>query len=177
MMGGMAKQDNYIFHSSLPPVALAEKMLTLIGEGKKARAADGVIGNGSEQEMTLFVRRRKNSPAIEYKADLEAEGSGTRIDGKFKSAGGLGLFKIIFLGIGAIFMAVGLGGLVSGAPLLICLPFIGVPLFQWMILFTILRTMRKNGAEERKKILAFMHKHLELDEAPQGARRNGEMLH
>lgn len=170
-------QQHYIFHSRLPPVALAEKMLKLIGEGKKARSADGVIGNGSEQEMTLFVRRRKNSPAIEYKADLEAEGSGTRIDGKFKSAGGLGFFKIIFLGIGTIFMAVGLGGLASGAPLLISLPFIGIPLFQWVILFTILRTMKKNGAEERKKILAFMHKHLELEEVPQGAALNGETLH
>lgn len=172
----MAKPDHYIFHSRLPPIALAEKMLALIGEGKKARSVKGVIGNGSEQEMTLFVRRKKNSSAIEFKADLEADGSGTRINGKFKSAGGLGFLKFMFLGIGTIFMAVGFGALASGAPVLLCSIFIGVPLFQWVILFSMLRAMKKNQAEERKKIFAFIHKHLELEEGPKEARRDGAAL-
>lgn len=168
--------DKLIFHSRLPPVALAQKMLKLIGEGKKARAVGGVIGNGSEQEMSLFVRHKGRTSAIKFKADLEADGTGTRIDGKFGTGSGLGFFKFMFVGIGSIFFLVGLGGLWSGAPVAMWASFMGVPLFQWVILFVLLKAMKVGSAADREKILAFMREHLEIEDAPPRAALNGKTL-
>lgn len=166
----LSNSDHLIVHSRLPPVALAEKMRTLIGEGKDAEPVDGVWGRGNEQELTLFTARSEGSSPLEYRATLEPQASGTRIDGRFGGLKLLTYIKLMFLGIGSIFLVIGLWLLMTGAPRFLALTFIGLPLAQWALLFGILHVFNRGKTKDRAAILAFMKKHMDLVDTPERQR-------
>lgn len=163
---GQVSSDNQrlILHSRLAPIALAEKMRTLIGEGDEANPVGGVWGRGNEREMTLFSAQR--SSPLEFTATLEEHADGTRIDGRFVGQPLLTYIKWMFLGVGSIFIAAGIWLLFTGAPLFLGAMFIGLPLFQWAILFTILHLFNRGKKADRAAILAFMEEHMELVSLP-----------
>lgn len=157
----MAKSERLLFHSRLPPVALAHKMLALIGKSAKARPSDSIFGNGNEQEMSLFVERGDGMPITEFKAKLHAEDSGTRIEGRIGASLSFTGLKILFFGLGLSGFLVALYDLISGA-VSGRMIFIIVPIFLWTHLFDVMRQARKDAPGDRQKILDFIHAHMDI---------------
>ena len=157
------RRDEITFYSRLSPIALAEKLRDMFGRGGHAMPVDNVIGHGSEQEMTLYAEPARTT-GNGFTATLQPEGSGTRIMGRFMANHTIKLVTIIFLGGGAIFLIAGIAMLFSGGfPAMLPAMFIGLPLFQWVILFFARRLLLKNTANDEQKILAFLTKHCEAE--------------
>lgn len=157
------RRGEIILHSRLSPIALAEKLRDMFGSGGEAMPVDNVIGHGSEQEMTLYTAPASMN-GNGFTADLISEGSGTRITGHFMANRTIKLVTIIFLAIGSIFLVTGVGMLFADdIPIMLPAMFIGVPLFQWVMLFFIRRVLFKNTAKDEQKILAFLTKHCEAE--------------
>lgn len=157
----MAKSERLLFHSRLPPVALAHKMLALIGKSAKARPSDGIFGNGNEQEMSLFVERGEGMPITEFKAKLYAEGSGTRIEGRIGASLSFTGLKILFFALGLAGFLVAfydlISGRVGGRMILII-----IPIFLWTHLFDVVREAKKDAPGDQQKILDFIDAHMEI---------------
>lgn len=157
----MAKSERLLFHSRLPPVALAHKILDLIGKSDNARAAEGVIGNGNEQKMSLYVKRAEAMPITEFAATLHPEGSGTRIEGRIGASLSFTSLKILFFGLGLLGFIIALYDIISG-PVSGRIIFMIVPIFLWTHLFDVMRQAKSDAPGDRQKILDFIHAHLEL---------------
>ena len=158
----MAKREPLLLHSRLPPVALAHKMLALIGKGENAQAVEGVIGNGNEQEISLFVKRGDGAPMTEFDARLEAEGSGTRIEGKIGAPFGFGCFTIFAVGLVLSSFGLGLHFMLSEGDPFRAFMFIFVGIILLTAFLGTLWKGKKEAAGDRAKILNFIHTHLEI---------------
>lgn len=158
-------EPDIILHSRLSPVALAEKLRAIFGSGGSAMPVDHVIGHGSEQQMALFVSQNGNSGGVRYfTADLEAHGSGTRILGRFEKNPALKWVPVIFLVVGTIFLIAGIGMLFAGdVPIMLPLMFIGMPLFQWVFLFFVMKMLKGKPVQEEQIIRAFLNKYCEVE--------------
>lgn len=153
-------------YSPLKPRAIAQRMLDLIGEGEDAESAEGFIGNGDETQMTL--NRAKGARNIAFAATLDAQGTGTRLSGRFSDGAmkwrDLWLFAAIFGGVGLIFVVIGIAGLLTGMPYMFGTIFIVVPVAMWTIAAVILsRFLRRDPPETADEILAFLHRHLQTE--------------
>ena len=158
----MAKNERLLFHSRLPPVALAHKMLALIGKDENAQAVEGVIGNGNEQEISLFVKRGGGMPTTEFEARLEAEGSGTRIEGKIGAPLGFGCFTIFSVGMALSSLGLGLNYILSDGDPFGAFMFIFVGIILLTAFSGIVWKAKKEAAGDRAKILNFIQTHLEI---------------
>lgn len=156
--------DDVILHSRLSPIALAEKLQDIFGSGGDAAPVDNVIGHGSEQDMTLYAASA-GAGGKYFKAELTADGSGTRIAGRFHKNAVLKWVPIMFLVVGSIFLFTGIGMLFEGDDVPIMLPaiFIGLPLVQWVFLYGVMKMFRHGAGKEKEQIIAFLKKHCEVD--------------
>ena len=158
------KGDDIVLHSRLSPVALAEKLQSIFGSGGSAMPVDNVIGHGSEQEMTFYAVGETTGSGY-FRANLEAEGTGTCITGRFQKNPVLIWVPVIFLVVGVIFLISGIGLLLAGdVPIMLPAIFISLPLFQWAILYFVMKLLRGGSAEEdEEKVIAFLKKHCAVE--------------
>lgn len=157
------KGDDIVLHSRLSPVALAEKLQSIFGSGGRVMPVDNVIGHGSEQEMTFYAAGETTGSGY-FRADLEAEGTGTRITGRFQKNPVLIWVPALFLGIGTIFLITGIGLLFAGdVPVILPAIFISLPLFQWVILYGVMKMFGGNSAKDKEKIMAFLKEHCAVE--------------
>ena len=97
--------------SPLPPVALAERLRDSLGDEDSMPRA-GVCGHGTDRDMTLFVYRPnfRNSFATSMTATMDADGAGTRIEGRI----GVPTSALVFMGVWCGMIGLALFGLLFG---------------------------------------------------------------
>ena len=144
-----------VLQSPLDPVALATKMRDVLGD-RDAKPKPGVTGQGSEQDMTLYVYRSGSSAMTKFDATMDAAGSGTRIEGKFGIGRGLVLALAMWCGFLAMFLAIGLSVVAGGGPLGVGIPFILIPSAMIAIPFLLFWSGTRTNQQDQAAILAFL---------------------
>jgi hypothetical protein len=155
-----------VLHSPLDPVALATKLRDVLG-GEKAKPKKGVTGHGSEQDMMLFVYRPniQTNMNVRLTATMQAEGSGTRIDGRIGAAGSVTGFKIFWFGFLSIFLIAAGFAAYSGAPFEFWGMFGGIPLAMMIFGAVLFRVGRGPNGKDEKAILDFLARTVQAREA------------
>ena len=156
-----------VLRSPLPPVPLATKLRQVLGDSDD-RPTAGVTGQGSDQDMTLYVYRPnfQNSFQTGLKATMDADGGGTRIDGRIGPPASATFFMIFwfgFLGLfvfgaGAAMIAHGQSPLTN--PTLFMIP-LGMMVFGWGLIA--LGTW--NDKKDQDAILKFLADTVQAQEA------------
>ncbi len=144
--------------SPLSPVALANKLKDALG-GEKATPKAGVCGHGTDQDMMLFVYRPnfQNSFATSLTATMDADESGTRIDGKIGSPGSARVFMWIWFGFLAFFIIAGGSAMIaSGQSPVANAPFFLIPLGMMAFGWGLWRLGTWNDAKDSAAILKFL---------------------
>lgn len=164
MSGDLQASDMIKLRSRLAPIDIAYRMRDLVGHRDGARPVDGLIGNGTEKEFSLF--RADKPDNLVFQATLIADGEGTVIDGHFGAAMGrvdhkdmLGcwIFALLVAGGGAA-LHFALDSFMGSALIAIAILIMGITV---MIVRDPLRR-RRARPDSRERIVEFLHKHLEI---------------
>ncbi len=153
--------------SPLSPVALANKLKDALG-GEKAAPRAGVCGHGTDQDMMLFIYRPnfQNSFATNLIATMDADGSGTRIEGRIGPPGSARVFMWIWFGFLTFFIAAVGGTMIASGhspaadALLFVIP-LGMMVFGWGLW----RLGTWNDAKDSAAILKFLADTVQAKEA------------
>ena len=145
-----------ILHSPLDPVALATKLRDVLG-GRDAKMKPGVTGQGSDQEMTLFVfRRAGEGNFVRFIATMEPDGTGTLIRGRFGVVRGLECGLILWVFILSIFVVTGTAIMIGGGDFVFGLVFAGVPGAMILVPLSLWWFGTRGRSGDREQILAFL---------------------
>lgn len=161
----MAQTETIDLHSPLSPEEIARKLKAIMDDPMdKAKAR--VVGHGSQYNMTLRYARRnvQNSMAPVLDATMEPQEGGTRITGEIGQTTTGRLFPYIWFGFLSIFVIIGVSvAWLVPDMLLFGTFFAGIPIFMMIIGGIVFRGVG-NGDEDKREIIAFLHR--ELDARP-----------
>lgn len=125
-----------VLRSPLDPIAAARRFKALVPDTIDGETPAGVIGNGDETQMTIWYYRPKlrNSLQVTLIADVTADGTGSRIEGRIGPPRAGMVFLGCWLAFVLAFMLLG-GGIAigTGAPAVFVLPFLGIPVVMLAI--------------------------------------------
>ncbi len=148
-----------VLKSPLDPIALATKLKTVLGgRGRQVKAAC-VTGQGTDQSMMLFYFRPnvQNSFASNLTATMEADGGGTRIEGRIGTPRSATVFLGCWFGFLTVFLALAGGGMIAaGTPFGDAWPMIAIPLGMMVFGGLLYRLGTWTAKKDEAAILAFL---------------------
>jgi hypothetical protein len=147
-------------HSPFAPVDLATRLKDVLGTQRKA----GVTGNGTEQDMLLYVYRPnfQNSFQTGLKAKMMPDGAGTRIEGKIGPPGSARGFMWVWFGFLGLFVIGGGAAMTAaGAPLGVNAMFFAIPLGMMAFGYGLWKLGTWNDDKDRAAILQFLADHVQ----------------
>lgn len=142
-----------------PPVALAERLKAALPATMTSGAPAQVTGYGTESRMTLWSHRPNfaNSFKSVLSASIEADGGGSRIEGRLGPHAVTRMFLWFWMGLVAMF---GLGGLpiliFARLPLVMALPMLAIPVAMLVMAGAIWWIGRRSACEDEVRILDFL---------------------
>lgn len=146
-------------HSPHPPVALAERLRAALPETMTSGAPAQVTGYGTEARMTLWSHRPNfaNSFKSVLSATIEAEGGGSRIDGRLGPHTVTRMFLWFWMGLVVMFGAGGLPILIlARLPVVMALPMLAIPVAMLAMAGLIWWIGRRSAREDEARILEFL---------------------
>ena len=148
-----------VLRSSLDPVALATVLKARMPVTLGPNVPAGVIGQGSDRDMTLWYRRPDvtNSFQTRLVATIDPDGTGSRIAGRIGMSRSVGVFMGCWFGFLLFFIATAVPIVMVGhAPAAFTLPFLGIPAAMMGFGVLLLWIGRWHGNSDEAAILAFL---------------------
>lgn len=146
-------------YSPHPPVAVAERLKAALPATMTSGAPAQVTGYGTEAQMTLWSHRPNfaNSFKSVLSASIEADGEGSRVEGRLGPHAVTRMFLWFWMGLVVMF---GLGGLpvliFARLPLVIVLPMLAIPVAMLAMAGLIWWVGRRSAREDEAHILNFL---------------------